>query len=151
MAHLLDFGRNPINVMDSDCAISPPPGMPLRRAPEDVAQYLRSLGIKRIAGRGTCWTPGGESQDPEKLRGWSEGFKGSRSWDYSLVFSHYLMFKTLKSLSASYETLHFASDLMVIDLDRPRETPASRSGALDDRPLAKDSILARPASLGGPS
>jgi hypothetical protein len=151
MAHLLDFRRNPINVMDSDCGISPPPGMPLRRAPEDVAQYLRALGITRIAGRGTCWTPGGESQDPEWLRGWSEEFKGSRPWDYSLVYSHYLMFKTLKSLSASYATLHFASDLMVIDLNRPLEASASRSDAHDDRREGPKLIPAGPPGSGGPS
>jgi hypothetical protein len=151
MAHLLDFKRNPINVMDSDCAISPPPGMPLRRAPEDVALYLRSLGITRIAGRGTCWTPGGESKDPEWIRGWSDEFKGSRPWDYSIVYSHYLMFKTLKSLSASYETLHFASDLMVIDLNRPMQASASRSGALEHRPEEQKLIPAGLRGLGGSS
>jgi hypothetical protein len=149
MAHLLDFKRNPVNVMDSNCAVSPPPGMPLRGAPEDVAAYFRSLGITRIAGRGTCWTPGGESQDPERLRGWSETFKGSRSWDYSVVYSHYLMFKALKSLSASYETLHFASDLMVIDLDRPSEASASPTGTLIDRREEWKLLPTGPAGLGG--
>jgi hypothetical protein len=59
------------------------------------------------------------------------------------------MFKTLKSLSASYETLHFASDLMVIDLDRPRQTSGSRSGALEHRPDEQKLIPAGPPGLGG--
>jgi hypothetical protein len=132
MAHLLDFARNPINVMDSDCAISPPPGMPLRHEPEQVAQYLRALGITRIVGREICWTPGGESQDPEKLRRWSESFKGTRPWDHSLVYSHYLMFRAVKSLAAKYETMRFAADLLVIDLDRPRAAPTTLTRSSDD-------------------
>jgi hypothetical protein len=86
------------------------------------------------------------------MREWSESFKKqAREWDYSLVYSHYLMFKTLKSLSASYETLHFASDLMVIDLERRRAVSASRIGSLEDRRVGRKSIPAEAPGSAGPS
>ena len=109
MAHLLDFSRNPINVVDAVCGISPPPGMPLRRGPEDVAQYLRSLGITWVASRDKIWYPGGETRDPEDLRQSSETNTYS-PWK-SQLYSHYLMAKCVKSLEASYETTRIENDL----------------------------------------
>jgi len=118
MAHLLDFGRNPINVVDAMCAISPPPGMPLRRGPEDVAKYLRELGITWIAFRETTWYPGGETRDAEDLRRWSDVCEDS--WMRSLVYTNYLMTNCIESLTVIYETTRFENDLVLIDLDRPR-------------------------------
>src|SRR5262249_21617073 len=120
MAHLLDFARNPINVMDSNCGISPPPGMPLKRAPEEVAQYLRSLGISWVASRARSWTPAGETRDLEEIRRWSESFRGKNQWDVSVVYSHYLMAMCVRELAATYETSRFANDLLAINLGRPR-------------------------------
>jgi hypothetical protein len=120
LPHLLDFGRNPINVIDTDCSVSPPPGMPVKRSAEEVAQYLRSLGITRIATRLRWWIPAGETSDPEGIRLWSENFRGGNQWDVSVVYSYYLMAKCMKSLSTTYETSRFGNDLVVIDLDRPR-------------------------------
>jgi hypothetical protein len=120
MPHLLDFGRNPINVIDTDCSVSPPPGMPLKRSPEEVASYLRSLGISWIASRLSWWIPAGETKDPEGIRRWSEVFKGANQWDVSVVYSYYLVAKCMRALSTTYETSLFENDLVVIDLDRPR-------------------------------
>jgi hypothetical protein len=118
MAHLLDFRRNPINVVDGMCGISPPPGVPLSRGPEDVAQYLRELGIQRIASREKTWFPGGETRDPEDLRHWSD--RCEDSWMRSVVYSNYLMTNCVHSLAVSYETTRFENDLVLIDLDRSR-------------------------------
>ncbi len=126
MAHLLDFRRNPINVIDTDCAISPPPGMPLKGTSEEVAAYLRSLGISLIASRDSWWVPAGESRDPEAIRLWSEVFKGQNQWDVSAVYSYYLVARCVRSLTASYETSRFADHFVVIDLDRPTHRDRSR-------------------------
>jgi hypothetical protein len=151
MAHLLNFARNPINVMDSNCGISPPPGMPLKSRPEEVARYLRSLGISWIASRERSWTPAGESRDPEDIRRWSAAFVGKNQWDVSIVNSHYLMARCVRSLSTMYETFHFANDLIVINLGRlmGRGTPAAAGTGLD-RVLLEDenSPISR---LGNPS
>jgi len=119
MAHLLDFARNPIDVMDSNCAISPPPGMPLERTPEEVAQYLRLLGISWIATRETSWTSTGETRDPEDLRRWSERYERGHPFDSSGIYSHYLMYKCIRSLAMIHDTRRFDHDLLVINLDRP--------------------------------
>jgi hypothetical protein len=113
MAHLLDYGRNPINVVYSSCDISPPPGLPLRRGPEDVARYLRALGISWVAAR--------EPRDLESLLRSSESFyKEKDQWIGSQVYSRYLMESCIKSLVTVYETLRFENDLVLINLDRPR-------------------------------
>ena len=126
MAHLLDFHRNPINVVNTDCAISPPPGMPLKGTSEGVAGYLRSLGISRIAARDSWWIPAGETTDPEAIRRWSEAYKGQNQWDVSAVYSYYLMARCVRSLTSSHETSRFGNHLVVIDLDRPTHPDRSR-------------------------
>lgn len=112
MAHLLDFGRNPINLIDSNCGISPPPGIPLEGAPEEVAQYLRGLGIPSIAAY--------EPKNVESLLAFSQSFNNKNNWAESVVRNHYLMAKAVQGLSAAYATERFGDDLLVIDLDRPR-------------------------------
>ncbi len=120
MAHLLDFARNRIYVVDTNCAVSPPPGMPLRKSPAEVVEYLQSLGIFWVAGREIEWTPAGESRDIERLRNWGESYKENALWDGSVVTSHYLMAKCIRSLSLAYETAHFDDGLIVINLRAPR-------------------------------
>jgi hypothetical protein len=124
-AHLLDFGRNPINVMDSNCAISPPPGIPLGRGSEAVASYLRAEGIRWIAASERSWTPAGETRDPEAIRTWSESFAGKSQWDRSVVFSHYRVAACIKELSSSYRTSRCEGNLIAINLDRPRVVQAN--------------------------
>ena len=118
MAHLLDYRRNPINVIDGMCGISPPPGIPLRRGPEEVARYLRSLGISRILTREKRWYPAGETRDVEDFRRWSEG--STDPWTSSLLYSYYLMARCMGELATLYETRRFEDYLVLIDLDQPR-------------------------------
>ena len=128
--------------MDTNCAVSPPPGMPLRQTPAEVVEYLQSLGIFWIADREIEWTPAGESRDIERLRAWGESYKGKIEWDGSVVYSHYLMAKCIRSLSVAYETAHFDDGLIVINLRAPRHgntgpgasTPSDLLG-IDRRPL----------------
>ena len=111
--------------MDTNCAVSPPPGMPLRQSPAEVVEYLQSLGIFWVADREIEWTPAGESRDIERLRNWGESYKGKALWDESVVTSHYLMAKCIRSLSLAYETAHFDDGLIVINLTRD---PARKHG-----------------------
>jgi len=118
MAHLLDYARNPINVIHWNSGISPPPGLPLKGTPQEVAQYLRSRGIKWFATRDVFWYPAGEGSDPELLRLWSESYDADKAWDSKLVYSYYLIAKCSRSLIATYETTRFDNDLMLVNLER---------------------------------
>ena len=121
MSHLLDYNRNPINVVHLNCGISPPPGLPLGGAPEDVAPYLRSQGISWIAAHETFWTPARVSrQDPEVIRQWSEAYDTSKGWDSRCIYTYYLMAKCIRSLIAKQETRRFDNDLVLINLERDR-------------------------------
>jgi hypothetical protein len=47
--YLLDFARNPIELLDQPGAASPAPGIPLLAGSARVAAYLQSLGIRYLA------------------------------------------------------------------------------------------------------
>ena len=149
MAHLLDFGRNPINVVDAVCGISPPPGMPLTRGPEDVAHYLRTQGLFWIATSESTWYPGGETREPEDLRRYSEGYEYT-VWK-SQIYSYYLLFSCLKALETKYDTTRVENGLVLIDLSRPRASELSRAAMIHGTykfiPLCS---FQRPGALVGP-
>jgi hypothetical protein len=46
--YLLDFARNPIEILDEPGAASPAPGIPLVEGAEKVALYLRAHGIRYV-------------------------------------------------------------------------------------------------------
>jgi FtsH-binding integral membrane protein len=46
--YLLDFARNPIEILDEPGAASPAPGIPLTEGAEKVALYLRAQGIRYV-------------------------------------------------------------------------------------------------------
>src|ERR1700733_1294667 len=46
---LLDFRRNPVYIMDTPGGASPPPGMPVFKGPEPLADYLVGNGIRYVA------------------------------------------------------------------------------------------------------
>jgi hypothetical protein len=133
MAHLLDYHRNPIHVAHLNCGISPPPGMPLRGTAENLAKYLRSHGVNWIATREEFWTPGGESNDPEAIRLWSEATRAQNAWDSRVVFSYYAMARSLRSLMKTYDTQRFDGRLVLIDLRRT-VAPKIHTRRSDERP-----------------
>jgi hypothetical protein len=143
MAHLLDFARNSINVVDANRYISPPPGIPLQRGPEDVARYLREQGIFLIAARESTWYSGGETRDPEDLRRWSEATEYPL-WR-SLIYANYLTESRIRSLALLYETTSFDNDLMLIDLDRPRVLPSGTSLMPRDPAMVPPELTGDPA------
>jgi hypothetical protein len=49
MASLLDFGRNPIQVVEYPGETSPPPGLPIGRGSEAVVEFLLARGLRYLA------------------------------------------------------------------------------------------------------
>jgi hypothetical protein len=118
MAHLLDYRRNPVYVIDGMCGISPPPGIPLESGPEDVARYLRALGISWILTTEKGWHQPGKPRALEDFRVASEQSKDP--WTSSQLYSYYLVARSMDQLATLYATKHFEDHLIVIDLEQPR-------------------------------
>jgi hypothetical protein len=115
---LLDLSRNDVFYPDNIGGISPPPGIPLQGQPEELADYLRSLGIRYVA----CPAPRlmtfrmeGYSA-PAAREKWKE-----HPWEISALTNLARAYKLLSAIASRYRLLYRDDEAIVIDLLSPAE------------------------------
>jgi hypothetical protein len=115
---MLDVARNPILYHDNVGAVSPPPGIPLREDPEDLATYLRDQGIRHVL------APSRDglreyirSREAELAEIWRV-----EPWTASYEENKVRLFDQLDAIADRYRTLAQDGRGMVIDLGAPATT-----------------------------
>ena len=104
----LDFGRNPIDVIDLPGNVSPPPGMSFA-ADDTLVAYLTARGVRFVA-----FVKSEQSKGPYRRWMW-EGMLGSPLW--SAAAPRYLQaFSRFESLPASHARLYDDGEMVLVDL-----------------------------------
>jgi hypothetical protein len=112
---LFDLGRNKFYYHDPYGNISAPPGIPLGREPEDIADYLRSLGLLYVA----C--PAHEAlrlaidERAQQFRDTERSLEAP-DWFLSLARAKVNFLESLDKLSRRYVRLYDDGRIMMIDL-----------------------------------
>ena len=118
----LDFRRNTIINFDEPGGVSPPPGIPIGRGPEELARYFSSLSIRYIAFRIT-------DRSREYCVGtWRRRLAQPTTWDmhnrsaqFKSMARYYLdVFDNLKALSQTCRRLVDKNEHIVIDFGTTR-------------------------------
>ncbi|WP_394844303.1 hypothetical protein LZC95_45530 [Pendulispora brunnea] len=112
--YYLDFGRNAIYLVDLPGAVSPPPGMPLGRGPDALAEYLLNQGIRYYA------FVGAKSSISLYRRDTWERQKVGAELIWRMAAPFYLdMFRLNDELAATRRVLFSEKDTFVVDLATP--------------------------------
>ena len=113
---LLDFRRNDLFVCDRPGAVSPPPGLPLDGTSEDIATYLRSLGIRYVV----CGSDAARLSDTalDEALLLFEKFRTENLWLFHQNISSTKFLIHIKNLCNNYYISESNDYLLVIDLTR---------------------------------
>ncbi len=110
--YLLDFARNPIELLDQPGAASPAPGLPLLAGSAKVAAYLQALGIRYLA-----FVRPEKAVSPLYSRtGWT-AFQsaGTPVWQHTATY-FLAAFDVLNDLAKQRHRLYDDGTLVVLDL-----------------------------------
>jgi hypothetical protein len=166
---LFDLGRNKFFYHHPYGNISPPPGIPLAGEPEDIADYLRSLGLRYVA----CY---GHESLREQIAESTRQFHATETnlaideWFVSIQRARLKFIGSLDKLSRRYARPFDDGQVMLIDLGSsvagqgmsaatllPRPTTTSRTGRShvtydpEDRPMVAENAGPSPPQRSGQS
>jgi hypothetical protein len=110
--YLLDFARNPVELLDQPGAVSPSPGIPLQGGGEKVADYFVGLGIRYLA-----FSRPDKANQPLYSRPHWKGQLGSATRIWRIVAPLYLStFDAVDQLALRRRRLYDDGHLVVVDL-----------------------------------
>ncbi|HWE39230.1 MAG TPA: hypothetical protein VG406_21960 [Isosphaeraceae bacterium] len=115
-----DLARNDVFYADNIGSVSPPPGIPLSGTPDQLADHLRSAGIRYVAcptpERMTVWI---DSQStPESRAIW-----GNEYWILTIFQNRVRLYELLRPLAARARPLYEDDDAIMIDLEAAAGRP----------------------------
>ncbi len=113
---LLDFRRNDLFVCDRPGNISPPPGLPLDGSSEDIATYLRSVGVRYVICDSHVATLSDTTLD-DALR-FNEQYLNVNTWLFvqNMMDTKFLVY--LQDLCTHYHIYAKNDNILAIDLTR---------------------------------
>lgn len=119
---LLDYRQHDILLIDDIAVVSPSPGFPINRGPEELAQYLRDQAIDYVMYvRPTL--PWHESMAGGYNRSWWESMKNTNDQNCRLRAPNYAwFFAAMEGIAEHYQRLHDSSDAVVVSLQTPHLT-----------------------------
>jgi hypothetical protein len=116
--YLLDLSRNPVSIMSLPGMASPPPGMPLDRGSEAVADYLTDRGIRYLAYGGR--------RDLKDLLNLTETHIRARyprsKMRWVMLRYHQRYQQLVDQLAATRKRLYQDEQMILLDLARPVTT-----------------------------
>jgi hypothetical protein len=108
--YLLDFARNPIEILDQPGDASPAPGIPLTAGSEKVALYLRGLGIRYLG-----FVRPDKAQSPLYSRAQWTGMSSAPLWKATAPIK-LAAFDVVGQLARDHRRLYDDGSLVVVDL-----------------------------------
>jgi hypothetical protein len=113
---LLDFSRNPVQVVDHPGMVSPTPGMPIFEGGEALAGYLLESRIRYVAFSY-------KSEANYSIRRFRERLKHSHSVQRAVAAHVFAFNESLQDLGRTRKRIYDDGEMWVLDLAQRRESP----------------------------
>jgi len=126
---LLDYRDHDIVNIDIIGAVSPAPGLPIGKTPEDLAKYLSSLSIRYL-----IYTKPENSLRVYRKDLWEKDLKGALAGNPYLsdVIVNFLwFFDAVKQLATQYPRIFENDQIVVLRLDSGNDYPVAKPPVLD--------------------